>query len=59
MVLSILKKETLFCTKMLDVVDNNMLCDERIVNSINVLNKFQTSEIAKPSQTLVEINFIH
>ncbi len=50
----------LFCTKMLDVVDNNMLCDEMIVNFINVLNKFQTtSEIAKPSQTLVEINFIH
>jgi hypothetical protein len=58
--LSILKTNFLFGTKMLDDVKNNMSCDEMIVNFINVLKKFQTtSQIAKPSQNLEEINFIH
>jgi hypothetical protein len=60
MALSILKTNFLFGTKMLDDVKNNMSCDEMIVNFINVLKKFQTtSQIAKRSQNLEEINFIH
>jgi hypothetical protein len=45
---------------MLGDVNNNMSCDEMIVNFINILNKFQTtSQIAKPSRNLEEIDFIH
>jgi hypothetical protein len=45
---------------MLDDVNNNMSCDEMMLTFINILNKFQTtSQIAKPSQNLEEVNFIH
>jgi hypothetical protein len=50
MALSILKTNFLFDIKMLDDVNNNMSCDEMIVNFINILNKFQTTvQIAEPS----------